>query len=198
MEGAMRRRQYHLLVHGVTLAGMTALFPAKSLDSARYAQTFAVFISRSHEYPAMLDRLAVATSDLRNGFACLDVGAGDGMMIRDWLARGGNRPGRYVAIEPIAVHASALRQTLSAIDIPSEVSEAPLHPEFAISGLAVDCWRSCKVPLVTIRCTGCLIRSCSATALPVQTTVFPATNSFKGCERQGWRRKSSSTPPPSN
>ena len=31
--------------------------PVTSLNAQRYAETFAVFVSRSHEYPAMIQRL---------------------------------------------------------------------------------------------------------------------------------------------
>jgi SAM-dependent methyltransferase len=108
--------------------------PARTLSIARYAETFGVFVARSFEYPAMIERLLEAAGGFRPGFACLDVGAGPGKVVRDWLARGGPRPGRYTAIEPNPAHASALRETLASIELAGEVIEAPFDPSFPIRG----------------------------------------------------------------
>ncbi len=113
---------------------MSRSFPARTLDAARYAETFAVFVARSHEYPAMLRRLAAAAADFPEGFSCLDVGAGTGMVIRDWMTREGRHPGRYVAIEPNAAHVASLRAALAALDLPAEVLEDSFHADFPIPG----------------------------------------------------------------
>lgn len=108
--------------------------PVRTLDASRYAQTFAVFVARSFEYPAMTDRLVGVAADLPDGFACLDIGAGTGKVIGDWLAAGGRRPGRYVAIEPNPDHVTALRETVAACDIEADVIVEPFHHGFAIEG----------------------------------------------------------------
>jgi SAM-dependent methyltransferase len=107
---------------------------ARTLDAARYAETFAVFVARSFEYPAMSRRLAEAAAACPEGFACLDVGAGPGKVLREWLAHGGRQPGRYVAIEPNASHASSLREMLGALPLNGEVLETAFDPQLPIPG----------------------------------------------------------------
>lgn len=109
-------------------------FPAQTLTADRYAETFAEFLIRSREYPAMLARLSAAGNLYPDGFACLDIGAGGGGVLRDWLAREGSHPGRYVAVEPIASHAAALRETLAKLDLDAEVIEAPFDPQLPLPG----------------------------------------------------------------
>ncbi|MEM8564080.1 MAG: methyltransferase domain-containing protein [Pseudomonadota bacterium] len=104
----------------------------KSLDAKRYAQTFAVFIERSHEYPAMNRRLVQATNRLPTGFFCLDVGAGTGKVISDWLQAGGQKPGHYLAVEPNALHAPILRRTCEDLGVATTVDERPFDEHFPI------------------------------------------------------------------
>ncbi len=109
-------------------------YPAHTLDSNRYAETFSVFVSRSLEYGAMQDRLAETVGKSPLGLDCLDVGAGTGMMIRDWLSIDGPRPGRYVAIEPNAVHAAQLRDSIAELELDGTVLATPFHGEFPQPG----------------------------------------------------------------
>ncbi|MEM7399599.1 MAG: class I SAM-dependent methyltransferase [Pseudomonadota bacterium] len=113
---------------------MTTNTPVTSLNAQRYAETFAVFVSRSHEYPAMIQRLVDVAETLPPEFSCLDIGAGTGMVVRDWLTRTRRRPGLYFAIEPNPTHTSALRQSLSQLSVDAELDEADFHPDYAISG----------------------------------------------------------------
>ena len=113
---------------------MPARTPVKTLDAQRYAQTFAVFVARSYEYPAMTDRLVGFADQLPEGFACLDIGAGTGKVIRDWLARGGRRPGRYAAVEPNPAHAAELREAVASLGIDARVDEAPFDAAYPIPG----------------------------------------------------------------
>lgn len=108
--------------------------PARTLDAARYAETFATFVARSHEYPAMIARLLEAGRECPPHFACLDVGAGPGKVLHDWLARGEGRPGRYTAIEPNAAHARALRRAVASLGLCGEVIEAAFEPAFPLEG----------------------------------------------------------------
>ncbi|MEM6582826.1 MAG: methyltransferase domain-containing protein [Pseudomonadota bacterium] len=104
----------------------------KSLDARRYAQTFAVFIERSHEYPAMNRRLVEVTNTLPPNFTCLDVGAGTGKVLTEWLQAGGQKPGIYLAVEPNALHAPTLRDTCDALGVVSTVDERPFDEHFPI------------------------------------------------------------------
>jgi SAM-dependent methyltransferase len=57
------------------------------------------------------------------------------MVVRDWLARGGRRPGRYVAVEPSPVHVASLRQTVAALQIEDvDVLDRPFDAGFPIPG----------------------------------------------------------------
>ncbi len=113
---------------------MTTSFPAHSLDSTRYAETFSVFVSRSHEYAAMLDRLAAVADTLPTDFDCLDVGAGPGMVVRDWLSLKGPRPKRYVAIEPNPAHSTPLGETIAELGLDGQILTDPFHGEFPKPG----------------------------------------------------------------
>ena len=106
--------------------------PVKTLDAKRYAETFAVFVRRSHEYPAMNQRLIDAAASLPEGFSCLDVGAGTGKVLSEWIDRGGRRPQRYWAVEPNARHARELRATCERLGLEAKVDEAGFHDRYPI------------------------------------------------------------------
>ena len=113
---------------------MPNLTPVTTLDSQRYAQTFGVFVARSHQYPPMIGRLVGFVDSLSDGFACLDIGAGTGMVVRDWIASGGRRPGRYLAIEPNSTYASELRDNLHSLGLEAQVHEVGFDPGYTIPG----------------------------------------------------------------
>ncbi len=108
----------------------------QTLDGARYADTFAAFVKRrsDHQYRVMVDRLVDETARLPEGFTCLDVGAGTGRVVTDWVARGGRRLGQYVAIEPNAAHARALRATCAELSLEATVDEVDFSPNYAVPG----------------------------------------------------------------
>ena len=106
----------------------------QTLDQKRYDETFAVFVRRSEEYPAMIDRLVELGARLREGFTCLDIGAGTGKVLRDWVTKSGRRPGRYVAIEPSSTHAKAVRTVCSELDLDGQVFEVGFNPNYTIPG----------------------------------------------------------------
>lgn len=113
---------------------MTAEVPVATLNARRYAETFAVFVSRSFEYPAMIRRLVDVAESLPDNFLCLDIGAGTGMVVRDWLAQTRRKPGRYFAIEPNPAHTSELRVSLSELGIDCELDEAAFDTDYVIPG----------------------------------------------------------------
>ena len=113
---------------------MGARTPARTLDEERYAQAFSVLVSRSEEYPAMIDRLVAVASALPEGFVCFDVGAGPGKVLREWVDRRANRPGRYAAVEPNHDYVRALRAVLAELGIDGSVDEAAFHSAYPIPG----------------------------------------------------------------
>jgi len=111
-----------------------------SLNSRRYAETFAVFVEHSLEYPQMLDELVRVTQFLRDGFRLLDIGAGTGLLIRSWSERFGSiRPGRYVAFEPNPQHVECLLATVAELEVDHDIQarpftlDTPLSKEFDLA-----------------------------------------------------------------
>jgi len=107
------------------MSSLSFRFPARTLSTTRYAETFATFVSRSSEYTQMMNRLVEAASVLPPNFHMLDVGAGTGTLLRDWKRYSTirNMPGRYVAVEPNATHVSQLRKTMAVLRIEGNVLE---------------------------------------------------------------------------
>ncbi|MEM1369798.1 MAG: methyltransferase domain-containing protein [Cyanobacteria bacterium P01_H01_bin.15] len=110
----------------------TLLFPVKTLDQSRYIETFAAFVERSSEYPAMIQRLSKTFNSLAENFTCLDIGAGTGKVIQDCLSTGCKQPGNYVAIEPNSTHADSLRKTILSENIEAEIFEQEFNSRFPI------------------------------------------------------------------
>ncbi len=108
-------------------------FSAHSLNPQRYTETFEVFVNRSHEYDAVIDQLVKVTGSCPPNYSCLDIGAGTGKVILDWQSRGTPLPQRYVAIEPFADHIRSLRDTLTNLEVESELIEAKFNPDFRIT-----------------------------------------------------------------
>jgi len=102
--------------------------PVPSLDPRRYAETFAVFVDHSHEYPQMLDTLlSVTRNRLRDGFRLLDIGAGTGQVIQSYLQNGGVRPDLYVPFEPNPRHLEQLAGTLAGLGIEHAIHAEPFR-----------------------------------------------------------------------
>ncbi len=111
-----------------------------SLYTRRYAETFAVFVAHSQEYPQMLDELVLLTQErLRPGFRVLDIGAGTGMVIRQWIERTGIRPGFYTAFEPNNSHVKELVATVASLGLEHDIQaqfftlDTPLSGEYDIA-----------------------------------------------------------------
>ena len=105
-----------------------------SLDSRRYAETFAVFVAHSREYPQMLEELASLTQErLPPDCRVLDIGAGTGMVIRQWVERTGFRPGFYTAFEPNKRHIKELVTTVSKLGLKHDIQAEPFTLETQLS-----------------------------------------------------------------
>ena len=115
------------------MAGLPKV-PVTSLTLERYGEVFETLIARSHEYDALQEQLADIASHFPEGFSVLDVGAGPGQVLRDWVERTGRRPDTYVGIEPLRRHAAPLRAAIASLGIQGRVIEAPFQPELDIDG----------------------------------------------------------------
>ena len=80
----------------------------------------------------MLDRLVAVGAAMPDGFTCLDIGAGTGMVLRDWIARRRSIPGRYTALEPNPLHAAALRKAIESLALDGQVTEEPFHSAYEL------------------------------------------------------------------
>jgi SAM-dependent methyltransferase len=109
---------------------MSPKIPVPSLDPRRYAETFAVFMERSLEYPQIIEELVRMTGEhLRDSFHMLDIGAGTGLVIRGFCSCSSIRPGRYLAFEPNPRHAGPLAATLAELGIEHEIRARPFTLE---------------------------------------------------------------------
>ncbi|MCE5215196.1 MAG: class I SAM-dependent methyltransferase [Methanobacterium sp.] len=81
-----------------------------SFDS--YIKSFEVFGQYSEEYGYQLDHLLALEDSLKEGFSILDIGAGTGFFIRDFLKRCRINPSHYTAIEPSKDHVNKLKRNL--------------------------------------------------------------------------------------
>ncbi len=107
-------------------------FPDKALTPTRFAEAFGVFVARSLEYPQIITQLVRVTQECSPGYACFDVGAGTGMVVRDWIAAGGRLPGRFVALEPNAEHIRALETELAELGCETRLIDAPFAADFSM------------------------------------------------------------------
>lgn len=101
---------------------MNTRYPVASLDARRYAETFAVFLRHSLEYPLMVAELVrVIREALRPDIRLLDIGAGTGCVVESLLAQPDIRLTRYAAFEPNPRHVDALQAVLRHLAIPATV-----------------------------------------------------------------------------
>lgn len=108
--------------------------PVCSLDAARYAETFEVFVRHSLEYAQILHGIEEVVRQLPRSYAMLDVGAGTGELIQSLVASVGLPPSSYVAYEPNPAHFESLQSKIAAFGF----QEAVLHSEPFDAGASLD------------------------------------------------------------
>ena len=78
----------------------------------------------------MLDELVRLTQErLRPGFRVVDIGAGTGLVIRQWIERIGWQPEHYTAFEPNDHHARELALTVAGLGLDHDIQIQPFTPE---------------------------------------------------------------------
>lgn len=90
-----------------------------SFDS--YIKSFEVFGQYSEEYGYQLEHLLALEDNLMEGFSILDIGAGTGFFIRDFLERCGIEAYHYTAIEPSNDHVNELKKNLDGVSLELDV-----------------------------------------------------------------------------
>ena len=98
----------------------------KSLNVARYAETFAEFVRRSLEYDQILSAIQGCVDRLPRDYAMLDVGAGTGEVIHALVTTARRPPKRYLAFEPNPAHFAALTQAIQGLGlVEADLRETP-------------------------------------------------------------------------
>ncbi|MEM9256919.1 MAG: methyltransferase domain-containing protein [Pseudomonadota bacterium] len=80
----------------------------------------------------MTRRLVEASQGLPPNYACLDVGAGTGKVVAEWLSAGGRKPGRYRAVEPNPLHASTLQDTCQRLALDARVDQVAFNVGYTL------------------------------------------------------------------
>lgn len=97
---------------------MPIKFPVKSLDAARYAETFQVFCRYSLEYETIENTIRELLLTLPESYALLDVGAGTGKILEALGHDFCLPPSEYCAFEPNAAHFAALKDKVMKLGLP--------------------------------------------------------------------------------
>ena len=105
-----------------------------SLDGARYAETFEVFVRHSLEYDQILAAIAGVVRELPSNYTLLDVGAGTGELIQALVVSAGLPPSSYVAFEPNPAHFDSLQARVGVLGL----TEVELHAKPFDAGVALE------------------------------------------------------------
>lgn len=105
-----------------------------SLDLARYAEAFGVFVRHSLEYDQILAAIGSVIRKLPPNYSLLDVGAGTGELIRELVASARLPPSTYVAFEPNPTHFVSLEAAVGALGL----REVELHAKPFDAGVSLE------------------------------------------------------------
>jgi SAM-dependent methyltransferase len=94
-----------------------------------YIKSFEVFGKYSEEYGYQLEHLLALEDNLKEGFSILDIGAGTGFFVRDFLGRCTIEASHYTAVEPSIDHVNKLKKNLDGISLELEVHNTIFTPE---------------------------------------------------------------------
>lgn len=104
-----------------------------SLDLARYAETFEVFVRHSLEYNQILAAIGAEVRQLPPNYSLLDVGAGTGELIQELVVSARLPPSTYVAFEPNPTHFASLEATVGALGL----AQVELHSKPFDAGVSL-------------------------------------------------------------
>ncbi|MET4693300.1 methyltransferase domain-containing protein [Endozoicomonas lisbonensis] len=100
------------------------------LTKQRYAETFQLVHSLSHEYESMISAMVELLTGYDSGtFSLLDIGPAKGIFTRNFLLRAKAKPGFYAAFEPNADHFHYLHDNVRQFTDRLELSSESFTPE---------------------------------------------------------------------
>ena len=100
------------------------------LTKQRYAETFQLVHSLSHEYESMLSAMVELLACYSTGaFSLLDIGPAKGIFTRNFLLQAKVKPGYYTAFEPNADHFHYLHDNVQGLSSRLQLSPEPFTPE---------------------------------------------------------------------
>lgn len=101
-----------------------------NLSFKQYIKTFDSFGQYSEEYNHQLKHLLhIGNQHLKRGFSVLDIGAGTGFFIRDFLDGFKNMASSYTAIEPSKEHVNKIKQNFQALPLELEICNEIFTPQ---------------------------------------------------------------------
>lgn len=101
-------------------------FIVNPLDEKQYAETFSIFMDRSHEYEQMLTFLSNNINKQQKQVKILSVGAGTGLFDKQLISLLHIKP-EYTAIEPNRIHADKLIENIHDINIITDYFTLTFH-----------------------------------------------------------------------
>lgn len=102
----------------------------KNISFGNYIKSFEVFGNYSEEYEYQLEHLVcIGEQYLKDGFSILDIGAGTGFFVRDFLKKCKVDASSYTAIEPSEEHVKKLEQNLNGFSLEIDVYNEIFTPK---------------------------------------------------------------------
>jgi len=102
----------------------------KKISFDHYIKSFKVFGRYTEEYGYQLEHLiSVGDQYLKDGFSILDIGAGTGFFVKEFLEKCKTNPSSYTAIEPSEEHAKKIEQNLNGFSLDTDVNTEIFTPQ---------------------------------------------------------------------